>query len=135
MEAPSPRTRRRAPSNWSIAGSCVAITTDVPVLWSSVNSRKSCARDLIDIAGRLVGQQRSGRTTRRGNRRAFRRRTAPAAEYAFVAKTDPMEEFRHWRVIARFLPAAHAERKSDAGRSSGRAAGNPKDHADPPPER
>ena len=114
---PSCSTRRRA-SYWSIRPmSWVAITTVVPDLLSSTNSRsRRCARVGIDVAGRLVGEQqlrpRDHRARDRGAlllaARQHRRQRAHA-----VAEPDPVQQLDHLVAIARLVPAHHPERQRD----------------------
>src|SRR6202023_2016758 len=93
----------------------------------------------IDIAGRLVGEQKfRPHDERAGNGGAL---LFAAGEHRrqnvhSLAKTDPMQKFRHFGAIARFLLAAHAERKSDVfiGRQMVEQPEILKYHADPPSE-
>ena len=93
----------------------------------------------IDIAGRLVGEQKlRPHDEGAGNRGAL---LLAAGEHGrqnmhALAETDPVQKLHHLGAVARFLLAAHAQRKRDVfiGRQMVEQPEILKDDADPPPE-
>ena len=111
--------------------SWVAMTTAVPDLFSSMNSRSSrCAKRRIDVAGRLVGEQElRPRDHRARDRRALllaagqhRRQRIHA-----VAEADPVQQFDDLAAIARSPrgPSRGTAARRSRRWSCGRAGGNP----------
>ncbi len=114
---PSCSTSRRA-SYWSIrAMSWVAITTEVPDLFSSMNSRsRRCARLGSTLpVGSSASSSCGPRDHRAGDRRALllaageHRRQRPHA----LAEAHPVEQLDHLVAVALLRPAHDAQRQRD----------------------